>query len=74
MEATYIPGQFVEAPVSSVRPWEAAKTAFRVLGRVLADGAKGDDLTRAFTTSSGAQFAALPQGQQNRLLDRGFRR
>jgi hypothetical protein len=73
MEATYIPRQFVDAPISSARPWDATKTAFRVLGRALADGAKGDEFNRAFTTSSGAQFAALPQEQQNRLLDRGFR-
>jgi hypothetical protein len=44
-----------------------------MLGRVIAESAKGDDFNRAFTMSSGAQFAALPQGQQNRLLDRGFR-
>jgi hypothetical protein len=44
-----------------------------MLGRVLAESAKGDDFNRAFTTSPSAQFTALPQGQQNRLLDRGFR-
>jgi hypothetical protein len=72
MEATYIPGKSVEAPVFSVRPWEATKAAVRVLGRVLAESMKGDDFNRAFTTLSGAQFAALPRGQQNRLLDHGF--
>jgi len=73
MEATYIPVQVVEVPVSNARPWEATKAAFRVLGRFLAESAIGDDFNSAFTTSSGAQFAALPQGQQNRLLDRGSR-
>ena len=73
MEATYIPGQLVEAPISSGRRWEATKTAFRVLGRVLAESVKGDDFNRAFTSPSGAQFGALPRSQQNRLLDRGFR-
>jgi hypothetical protein len=73
MEATYIPGQVVEAPISGARQWEATKVAFRMLGRVLAESAKGDDFNRAFASPSGAQFAALPQGQQNRLLDRGFR-
>jgi len=73
MEATYTHGTFVEAPVSSVRPWEATKAAVRVLGRVLAEGVKGEDFNRAFTTSSDAQFAMLPRSQQNHLLDRGFR-
>ena len=73
MEATYIPGQVVEAPISGARQWEATKAAFRMLGRVLAESVKGDDFNRAFTTSSGALFAALPQAQQSRLLDRGFR-
>jgi hypothetical protein len=73
METTYIPGQFVAAPISGARQWAATKAAFRVLGRVLAESAKGDDFDRAFTSSSAAQFAALSQGQQNRLLDRGFR-
>ena len=73
MDATYITGQFVETPVSRVRPLEAAKNAFRLLGRVLAESAKGDDFNRAFATSLGAQFAALSTSQQNRLLDRGFR-
>jgi hypothetical protein len=72
MEATYIPVQ-VEVPVSNARPWEAAKAAFRVLGRVLIESARGDDFDRAFTSSPGAQFAALAQTQQDRLLDRGFR-
>lgn len=73
MEATYIHVQVVEIPVSNVRPWEATKAAVRMLGRVLAESAKGDDFNRAFATSPSAQFTALPQGQQNRLLDRGFR-
>ena len=73
METTYIPGQLVEAPISGARQWEAAKAAFRLLGHVLAESAKGDDFNRAFASRSGAQFAALPQEQQNRLLDRGFR-
>ena len=73
MEATYIPGQLVQTPIAGARQWEATKAAFRMLGRVLAESAKGDDFNRAFTTSSGSQFAALPQGQQNRLLDRGLR-
>jgi hypothetical protein len=73
MEATYIPGQLVETPISGARQWEATKAAFRMLGRVFAESAKGDDFNRAFTTSPGAQLSALPQGQQNRLLDRGFR-
>ncbi|MDH4339810.1 MAG: hypothetical protein OEW47_05520 [Thermoleophilia bacterium] len=73
MEATYIPVQVVEAPVSNVRLWDATKSAFRVLGRVLVESAKGDDFDRAFSSPSDAQFAALPHGQQNRLLDRGFR-
>jgi len=73
METTYITGQLVEAPISGARQWEATKGALRMLGRVLAEGAKGDDFNRAFSSPSGAQFAALPQGQQNRLLNRGFR-
>ena len=73
METTYIPGQFVEAPISGARQWEATKAAFRMFGRVLAESAKGDDFNRAFASPSGAQFAALPKGQQSRLLDRGFR-
>jgi len=73
MEATYITGQFIEAPVSGVGPLEATRAALRLLGRVLADGVKGDEFNRAFTTSPGAQFAALPRSEQNRLLDRGFR-
>ena len=73
METTYIPGQLVETPISGARQWEATKAAFRLLGRVLAESAKGDDFNRSFASPSGAQFAALPQNQQNRLLDRGFR-
>ena len=73
MEATYIPGRLVETPISGARQWEATRAAFRVLGRVLAESVKGDDFNRAFTTSSAAQFAALPRGQQNGHLDRGFR-
>jgi len=73
METTHIPGQFVDAPISGARQWEATKSAVRMLGRVLAESVKGDDFNRAFTTSPGAQFAALPQGQQSRLLDRGLR-
>jgi hypothetical protein len=73
MDAMYLTGQFIEAPVSRVRPWEATKAALRVFGQALAESVKGDDFNRAFATSSGAQFAALPASQQNRLLDRGFR-
>lgn len=73
MEATYIPGQLVEAPISRAKPWEAVKAAFHVLGELLAESAKGDDFNRTFTSPSGAQFAALSQAQQNQQLDRGFR-
>jgi hypothetical protein len=73
METTNIPGQLVAAPISSTTPWEVTKTAFRVVGRVLVEGARADDFNRAFTSPPGAQFGALPRSQQNRLLDRGFR-
>jgi hypothetical protein len=73
MEATNIAGQLVETPISSATPWQATKTAFRMLGRVFAEGVRGDDFNRAFTSAPGAQFRALPRSQQNRLLDRGFR-
>ena len=73
MEATFIPGQVVTAPISGAKQWVATKAAFRMLGRVLAESVKGDDFSRMFAISSGAQLAALPQGQQSRFLDRGFR-
>jgi len=73
MEATYIPVQVVEAPIPGARQWNATKAALRMLGHVLIESAKGDDFNRTFATAPGAQFAALPQRQQNRLLDRGFR-
>lgn len=73
MEATDIPGRSVVTPISSATSWVATKTALRLLGRVLAEGVKGDDFNRAFTTPPGAQFGALPRNQQNGFLDRGFR-
>jgi hypothetical protein len=73
MEATYTAAHVVDTPLAGARYWEAAKAAVRVLGRTLADSARGERFDRAFTTSPDAQFAALPTSQQNRLLDRGYR-
>lgn len=68
-----ISAQLVEVPASSAAPWQATKTALRAIVRVLGESATGDDFNRAFTSLPDAQFGALPRGQQNRLLDRGFR-
>jgi hypothetical protein len=37
------------------------------------EGIRGHDFERAFADAPGAQFAALPDGSKQRLLDRGFR-
>ena len=44
-----------------------------VLVEVVAACIRGDDFNRAFSSSPGAQFSALPAGSKQRLLDRGFR-
>ena len=55
----------------------AIRTAFASLGsfvvEVLVEGARGDDFERTFSSTPGAQFAALPNSSKQRLLDRGFR-
>jgi len=73
MEATYIHASRTEARFAANAVWQVAKSACSTVARALAEGARGDVLDRTFTTSSSAQFAALPRGQQNRLLDCGFR-
>ena len=54
-----------------------ARSAVASLGsflvEVLKDGVKGDDFTRSFTSAPGAQFAALPAGSRQQLLNRGLR-
>jgi hypothetical protein len=43
------------------------------VGEVLVTSARGDDFERTFSSAPGAQFAALPNGSKQRLLNRGFR-
>jgi hypothetical protein len=74
MEATYSHTPFAARPQPLKRTrWEGTRAALSAVARALAESARGEELDRLFSTSSEAQFAALPRGQQNRLLDRGFR-
>jgi hypothetical protein len=52
---------------------QLVRAACSAVAGVLADGIRGEDFSRSFSTSPGADFAALPTHQQNRLLDRGYR-
>lgn len=66
------------APLATRRPAATGlRAAVAALGSVLLevarDGIKGDDFTRTVTSAPGAQFAALPAGSKQRMLDRGFR-
>ena len=72
MDATYT------APFASRRTATgSARTTIASLAslvfEVLMQGVRGDDFERAFTSAPGAQFAALPDGSKQRLLDRGYR-
>lgn len=73
MEATYTPTVFAGSGRGSARVWSIVKTAPAVVAEVLADGVRGHDFERAFTSTPGAQFAALPASSKQRLLDRGLR-
>ena len=53
-------------------PWELVRSGCSAVFGVLAHGARNESLDRFLTTSSSAQFAALPRTQQSRHLDRGF--
>jgi hypothetical protein len=72
-EATYTRTQIAIDQQAVKAVWAVMKQAGRGLVAMVADCARGDDLNRLFNTSSAAQFAALSHGQQNRLLDRGYR-
>jgi hypothetical protein len=72
MEAIYT------APLAQRRSvTDTARSAVASLSSFLVDvlkgGIKGDDFTSAFSSAPGAQFAALPDGSKQRMLDRGFR-
>lgn len=53
------------------------RTAVASLGsfvtQVLMQGVRGHDFERAFTSAPGAQFAALPAGSKQQMLNRGLR-
>jgi hypothetical protein len=63
----------VEPRPTGTTPWKSWRSWCSVLARVLADGARDDSLDRLLTNSSSASFATLPRGQQDRLLNQGFR-
>ena len=69
MEATYT----VVAARIRVGRWTTMKSILRAVAAVFAEGARGHEFNRRFSTPSTAQFAALPRGQQNQVLDRGAR-
>jgi hypothetical protein len=73
MEATFTDTACVEANRNRSTLRESLKAVCSAVTSVLVDGARGGSLDRLLTTSSSASFAALPRGQQDRLLDRGFR-
>jgi hypothetical protein len=45
----------------------------RTIVALLVENARADEFNERFATSSSAQFAALPRGQQNKALDGGAR-
>lgn len=72
MEAIYTtPVAQRRAPVTAIRTALASLASF--VGEVLVTSARGDDFERIFSSQPGAQFAALPSGSKQRLLDRGVR-
>lgn len=73
MEATYTPLALEGATRRTTGLGRFARTVVSVVAEVLADGVRGNDFARAFTSAPGAQFAALPDSAKQRLLDRGFR-
>jgi hypothetical protein len=71
MDATFTDTARAEMVSTKSTLWGLLTWSLALVG-ALADGARGDSLDRLLTTSSSAQFAALPPRQQDRLLDRGF--
>ena len=72
MEAIYTtPVAQPRSLVTAVRTALASLASF--VCEVLVVSARGDDVERIFSSQPGAQFAALPTGSKQRLLDRGFR-
>jgi hypothetical protein len=49
------------------------KSVLRAIAAVLAEGARGDEFSRRFSTPSSAQLAALPRSEQSKALDHGTR-
>lgn len=73
MDAILTPTALAGSTPRSTGLGRLLRSARSVVAEVLADGIRGDDFERAFTTAPGAQFAALPNSSKQRLLDRGFR-
>lgn len=72
MDATYTAPLAQRRPVAaSIRPTAVSLGMFLV--EVLKDGVRGHDFERAFTSGSGAQFAALPESSKQQMLNRGLR-
>lgn len=71
MEAIYATPLAHRSAVATIRTTLASLASF--VGDVLVASARGDDLERIFSSSPGAQFAAIPNNSKQRLLDRGFR-
>ena len=64
---------FTQRPsaATTIRTAFASLVSFVV--EVLVQGARGHDFERTFSSTPGAQFAALPNSSKQRLLGRGFR-
>jgi hypothetical protein len=73
MEATYTPIAFAGSTPRSTGLGRLVRAMCSVVAEVLADGVRGHDFDRAFTSAPGAQFAALPGNSKQRLLNRGLR-
>ena len=73
MEATITDTARAEARRTRRTPWALLRSWGSALAGALAEGARDESLDRLFTTSTAAQFAALPRSQQDRVLDRGVR-
>jgi hypothetical protein len=73
MEATHTQPVPYELRPSMHRVRGLAAAIGSVLAEVVAAGIRGDDFSRAFSSSPDAQFTALPASSKQRLLDRGFR-
>jgi len=73
MEATYTPISLAGSTRRSIGLARLVRATCSAVAEVLADGVRGHDFERAFTSAPGAQFAALPDSSKQRLLNRGVR-